>query len=422
MGVGGAGISAVARLASQLNYSVSGCDLEESRTTKELQKEGMSVKIGHDVSHLKGTDLLIHTAAVFYQSTTEKEYTQAAKRKIAQTWEEFMAKSLQKSKFVITVAGTHGKGTTTAMLSAVLERAGLDPTCEIGANLLDWDKKNYRLGSSKYFVCEADEFRDKFLIYNPDLAIVTSVELDHPEYFQNLDEVVQSFAKFVQNAKALIVNGKDKGCLKLLRVLKAQKYKGKIVKYRPLAKKQVKLKVPGEHMLSDAGAAWAAAKILKVKDNIIKSALESFSGCERRFELRGEVGGVRIYDDYAHHPTAVVHNIKAARQFYPKKKIWVVFQPHMYARLEKFFADYAKSLKLADKVVIADVFTRREFGISKPTGKDLALVIGGPKATYVGGDLSNVANFVQRNTKKGDVVLFMGAGDIYKASDILVSQ
>ena len=294
------------------------------------------------------------------------------------------------------------------MLSWILEQANFDPTCEIGAGLLAWDHNNYRVGKSKYFICEADEFQEKFLLYKPDMAIITSMEMDHPECFQNFDQVLAAFRKFAAKAKILIVNEE----------LKKFKLSPKAIYYKPV---KLKLLLPGSHIKSDAGAAGAAAKALGVKDNVIKKALLTFTGLERRFEYRGETDGVKLYDDYAHHPTAVTANIKATRELYPKKKIWVVFQPHMYNRLEKLFDDFAKSLKLADRVVVADVYTRRERGVNKPSGKDLALVIGGPKATYVGGDLTNVANFIARNTKKTDVVLVMGAGDIYKVSDQLIN-
>lgn len=404
MGIGGSGISAVARIAKAQGHEVSGCDLEESQITRALQKEGVKISLGHSVTHLKNANFLVHTPAVFYQSKSHPEFLKA---KNAITWEEFMAKYLQKDKFVIAVAGTHGKGTTTAMLARILEEANFDPTAEVGANLLDWDRKNFRVGKSKYFICEADEFREKFLLYKPDLAIITSIEMDHPEYFKSFDEVLNTFRKFASQAKTLVIN-ED---------LKKYKLAKKPVYYKPA---KLKLKLPGEHIKADAGAAWAAAKVLKVKDSITKKALENFSGLERRFEYRGETEGVKIYDDYAHHPTAVAFNIKAVRQLYPKKKIWAVFQPHMHGRLETLFADFVKSLKFGDRVVVTDVFTRREQGISKPSGKDLALAIGGPKATYVGGELINVANFVKRNTQKGDVVLVMGAGDVYQVSDQLL--
>ncbi len=411
MGIGGSGISAIAQIARDQGHSVSGCDLEESSLTYRLRKEGIPVAIGHSASHLKQVALLVHTPAVFYQSVTSPEYVQAAKKKIALTWEEFMARYLQKGKFVVAVAGTHGKGTTAAMLSWILEQAGLDPTCEIGANLLGWDRKNYRIGQSKFFICEADEFREKFLLYKPDIAIITSIEMDHPEYFENVAAVLSAFKKFAARAKIVIAH-------KSLRQFALGK---KVIYYQALSKKDAKLKLPGIHLQEDAAGAWAAAKALGVSDKDIKQALESFSGLERRFEFRGEVDGVKIYDDYAHHPTAVVANIKAARELYPKKKIWVVFQAHMHARLQTLFADFVKSLQLADRVVVTDVFTRRESGVTKPSGKELAIAIGSPRATYVGGDLTNVANFIARNTKKGDVVLVLGAGDVYKVSDYLLT-
>ena len=418
MGIGGSGASSVARIAKEFGFEVSGCDLEESSITYRLRKEGVPVTLGHDASHLKNIDLLVHTPAVFYQNLTHPEYTKAKDKKIALTWEEFMAKHLQKGKYNIAVAGTHGKGTTTAMICRVMETAGLDPTCEVGANLLDWGKANHRVGKSKYFVCEADEFRDKFLLYKPDLAVITSIEMDHPEYFKNFDHILESFVKFASKTKVLILNGEDEGCNKLLKRLKNLKLK--IIKYKKLTKGQAKLKFPGEHVRSDAAAAWAVAKALGIKDKEIKKGLEAFGGLERRFEFRGEVEGVRIYDDYAHHPTAVAVNIAAMRELFPRKKVWAVFQPHMHARLEKLFEEFKRALAKADKVVVTDVYTRRESGVTKPSGKDLALAIGGPKATYVGGELINVANFLARNISKNDVLLIMGAGDVYQVSDLLL--
>jgi UDP-N-acetylmuramate--alanine ligase len=417
MGIGGSGISAVARMAQANGFNVSGCDIESSSIAHRLQKEGIPVTTeGHDPSHLRGTDILAHTSAVFYQSEDHPELTKANNPMI---WEEFMAKYLQKGKFVIAVAGTHGKGTTTAMLARVLETAGLDPTVEVGANLLDWDRANYRIGKSKYFLCEADEYREKFLLYKPDLLVITSIEMDHPDYFADFGAVLEAFVKMAKQSKTVVINGEDPGCQKLIRVMKTVK-SIKIIKFKSLSKTQAKLKLPGDHVRSDAGGVWTAARELKIPEKAIKSGLESFSGLERRFEYRGEADGVIYYDDYAHHPTAVEVNIKAAREMYPKHKIWVVFQPHMYSRLQNLFDDFIKALSMANKVVVTDVYSKREPGVNKPSGKELALAIGAPKATYVGGDLLNVANFVSRNSTKGDVILNMGAGDVYKVSDILL--
>lgn len=421
MGIGGSGISAVARMAKELGYEVSGCDLEEGPTVTRLRREGIPVEIGHSLSHLKGVDLLVHTPAVFYQSQTNPEYTKAVKKGIALTWEGFMAKYLVNNKFVVAVAGTHGKGTTTAMLGWILEQTGKDPTVEVGANLLDWGKKNFRIGKGKEFVLEADEFREKFLLYHPNLLVITSVEMDHPEYFSDLAGVLKAFGKLVKQMKApkmLVINGEDEGCRELLR--KIREVRGlRVFKYKAFKKGEIKMKLPGEHIRADAAAAFTAAKVLGVEPGEIKRALQSFRGLERRFEFRGEKNKVRIYDDYAHHPTAVEMNIKAAREVYPKSNIWVVFQPHMYARLKVLFPGFTAVLGRADRVVVTDVYTRREQGIIEPSGKALANAAG-PSVTYVGGDLSNVAKFVERNIKSGDVVLVMGAGDVYRVSDYLL--
>ena len=423
MGIGGSGISGVARMAREFGYVVSGCDAEESGITHRLRKDGVPVEIGHDISHLKNVDILAYSPAVIYQNQTHPEYSQATKKGIAMIWEAFMARFLQKDKFVVAVAGTHGKGHTAAMISLILEQAGFDPTCEIGANLLNWDKKNYRIGKGQHFVCEADEFREKFLLYKPNLAVITSIEMDRPEYFKNFETVLTAFKKFVlqiKEPKTLVINGEDQGCLKLLKLLKSLKWRGKIITYKKLTKSQAKLRLPGDHLRADAAAARTAGIVLGIPAKTIKTALESFSGLERRFEYKGEVEGAKLYDDYAHHPTAVLANIKAARELFPKRRIVVVFQPHMYARLEKLFDEFVKVLKTADKVVVTDVYTKREQGITKPSGKDLALTITAPKATYVGGDLTNVANFIERNVQKTDVGILMGAGDIYKVSDLLL--
>lgn len=335
-----------------------------------------------------------------------------------------MARELQKDKFVIAIGGTHGKGHTCAMLGRILEVAGFDPTVEVGANLLDWNRQNFRVGNSKYFVCEADEYNDNFLVYRPNLLLITSVEMDHPDYFKDLDQITNSFVKLVKRMKApsiLVINGGDAGCLRLLKELKLLKWDGKIIKYLPISK-STKLKLPGQHIRDDAGGAGSAAKVLGVKDIDIKKGLESFSGLERRFEYKGDFEGVKIYDDYAHHPTAVRVNIEGAKELYPKKKIWIVLEPHMHSRLKKLYDEFVEVLKLADRAIITDVYTRRENDLNKPTGKDLASSINSPKVTYVGGGTDNVVNFVKRNATKNDVVIVMGAGESYKIAEELVNK
>lgn len=424
MGIGGSGISAVAQIAKAQGYEVSGCDLEAGRNTHYLEKAGVPVVIGHDKAHLKGVGILAHTPAVFYQSVGHPEYFEAVKRKMAMTWEEFMAKELQKGKFVVAIAGTHGKGHTSAMLGRILEVGNFDPTVEVGANLLDWNRQNFRVGQSRYFVCEADEYHDNFLVFKPNLLLITSIEMDHPDYFKNIEQIYKSFLRLIRQMKTpgiLVLNRDDSGCLELAKRIKGV-FKGRLVWYSTKTKASFKLQLPGRHIRADAQGAAVAAKELGVKDADINRGLESFSGLERRFEYKGEFEGVKIYDDYAHHPTAIRANIEGARELFAKKKIWVVLQPHMHTRLAALFDEFVSALREADRVVVTDVYSRRDNNLTKPTGKDLATAVGSPKATYVGGGLENVVNFVQRNAAKGDVVIVMGAGDSYLVSEGLIAK
>lgn len=421
MGIGGAGQSSIARIAKSFGYEVSGCDLEESKEILRLKADGITVSIGHSEDHVKDVDILAHTPAVFYQNANHPEYLSAKKADKAMIGEEFMAKYLLKDKFLIAISGTHGKGTTSSFVSLVMEQAGLDPTCEIGTLLIDWGKKNYRVGKSKYFVIEADEFREKFLMYHPNIAIVTSIEHDHPECFKDLDAVVDAFYRFalgMQEPKIMVVYKGQEGTKKLGDRLKG--WDGKLIWYEDVIKQSFKLKLPGKHMKEDASAALTLAKVLDIPFKKAKEAVQSFSGNDRRFEFRGEYNGAKIYDDYAHHPTAVARNLEGARELYPNRRLIAVFQPHMFSRMQSMLDEFAKALGMADIVVLTDVFSRREQGISKPDSNDLAGRIGS-KAVNAG-NLDSLLNHLKQTLSENDVVLVMGAGDVYKVSDQLVNS
>lgn len=417
MGIGGVRASCVARIAKAYGFTVSGCDLAEGEITKQLRREGIEVFIGHDPGHLRRADYLVHTPAVF----SHRESHRAVKEGKAFTQGQFSGRFLAKGKFVVAVAGTHGRATTAAILGYILERGGLDPTCEISAPLLNWDSKNYRVGGGKFFVCDVDESANIFLAYKPGLIVITSV--DHPDFIANSDEVYGSFVRFVlqqKEPKLLVVNRQDSGCRVVVKRLKKEGFRGKVFWYDKLSS-SVRLKVAGEHVRGNAAAAWLAAVRLGVDEKEIEKAVEEFVGVKRRFEFRGGTkDGVLVYDDWAAHPKAVRATIKTAKKVFPKTKIWVVFQPHMYSQLRAFFGDFVRELKFADRVIVTDVYSEREDGQTVPSGKDLSLAIGSPRATYVGGGLENVANFVDRNASKGNVVLVLGVGDVNKVSDLLV--
>lgn len=400
MGVAGSGISAVAAIAAYAGFKISGCDLNLDSEYLSGLKSGLQFQCweGHDPGHLQDVDLLIITPAVTSLDPKNKELLEAKKKKIPiLTWQEFMGWYLQQDKFVIAVAGTHGKSTTTAMIGLILEKAGLDPTVEVGAIVPEWGR-NFRLGGDRYFVCEADEFNDNFLNYHPDIVVITNVEMDHPEYFANLAAVKKSFAKFVGNLKPggfLVDQGK----------LPAD----------------TKLRVPGGFNRQNAALAWKVAARLGVDDKIICQTLEEFTGLGRRFEFKGEALGARIYDDYAHHPTAIKVTLEAARQKFPHQKIWLVFQPHMFSRTKYLFDDFVKVLQEApvDKIIILDIFPAREKDRGLVSSRELVSAVGKKDVQYPG-RLEEAVRYLTQNIKKGDIVINMGAGDIYRLSPILL--
>lgn len=422
MGIGGSGMSAVASIALAYGFKVSGCDLEGSTIyTKHLEKRGVKIFKDHNVSHLKNVDILAVTPAVFDLSPDHPELVKAQKTKTVLTWQEFMGKFLQKDKFVLCVTGTHGKTTTTAMLGLVLEEAGFDPTVEVGAIIPKWGT-NFRIGKSDYFVCEADEFNDNFLNYHPNLIILTNIEMDHPEYFQDYDDVVESFVNFIQGSKKegiLVACEDDKGVRKLLKT-ELKDWSGRVIKYSLSAweKEKIPLKLMGVHNQRNVLGVMAACQALGIKKEAVGKALENFTGVGRRMELIAEVKGVKVFDDYAHHPTQVAVTLQGAREAFPKARIWAVFQPHMYSRTKTLLNEFRNAFASADQVVVVDIYASREVkDKNRQTihSKDVAEIIKNPDKKYIG-DLKKAAEFLMRRVEKGDVVICMGAGDIYKVS------
>lgn len=420
IGIGESGMGAVAQLAKVRAMVVSGCDKMDSVNIYRLKKDGIDVHIGYDTEHLSNQETLIYSSSILTGKDVIAEVELAKKKDSALLLEEFIAKVLMNDMSVIAVAGTHGKETTTGMIGYVLEQMGLDPTCILGSNLLNWGKRSYRLGAGQYFVCDADHYQNKFHHYKPSILIITNIEFDHPDFFPSFDDMLNSYKTLIEkmeNSSALILNKEDKGCVMLAKLING-KFKGKILWYGNLSKAQFdyKLPHPGEHVKLHALACETVASLLKLDKQKVKNALDNFAGLERRFEFKGDLEGIKIYDDYAHHPTAVAANIVAAREQFPSKKIWIVFQPNTYSRLKAFFNDFVRALDLADRVLITDVFSVREYDLNKPTGKELAQAIG-EKATYVGGELINVVKFIHRNASKNILVIVMGAGDSHLVAE-----
>lgn len=322
MGVSGSGMSGVASLASKMGYEVTGCDLKIG---------------GHDKKHLKNIDLLVVSPAVLYQSKTEPELLYAKKKKIVMTWQEFVGKFLMKNKFVIAIAGTHGKSTITAMVGKMMIDNGFDPTVLVGAKIPDWNE-NSRYGKSKYFVIEADEFNDNFLNYKPDVIILNNIEFDHPDYFKNEKQFKESFNKFINNLKGnkILITQKDS------------------------LHKKFNLQIFGEHNQKNANMVFVLGKNLGISENKIIKSLENFKGIGRRMELIGKIKNIKVFDDYAHHPTAIKTTLEGLQEKYKNEKILAIVEPHGYKRTKALLSLYKNVFNAVDSVIIGPIFKARD--------------------------------------------------------------
>lgn len=459
MGIGGSGAAPTAMIAREMGFKVSGCDTQRSSYyTDSLISEGINIKNGHNSNHLENIDILAVSPSIFDIDPLNSEISEGKKKKILMTWQQFSGEFLQKDKFVISVAGTHGKSTTTVLTGLVLEGAGLNPIVEAGAIYKPWGS-GYRVSQSGYFVCEADEFNNNFLNYFSSLAIINNVEMDHPEYFDNFTEVKQAFKKFIRNLKdpkILIVNEESGGLMTILQQMKTwinkkhvrvigyylnqrfnypfhKEYNGKINNLgnegssftvdSGLWSDSFKLGITGAYNISNSLGVLGAALELGISVDIIKSVFENFQGIGRRLELIGEYDGVKIYDDYAHHPTAVSSVLDTLRTIYKANRIWAIFEPHQISRLRIFINEFVVALDKADQVIITKTFIGREIhkNIKPVSIKEIVRKLGKNKSRYIE-DFDSVSEYVDKNKKLGDIIVIFGAGNSYKLTRDIVSS
>ncbi len=430
IGIGGIGVSALARMMLERGKSVSGSDSSNSRITEELEKLGAMIFIGHNADNLpENTDLVIYTIAI---SPDNPEFVLAKKKEITTvSYPEFLG-IISKDYFTIAVSGTHGKTTTTAMVSDVLRRAGVNPTVIVGS-LFKGGGSNFIAGGGPttvlgmeykdgVLIVEACEYRRSFLNIHPHIAIITNIDNDHLDYYKNMDDIISAFHEFATKVPKdgfVIANMKDVNVVKALRGIKA-----KVTDYFQLEgfTSKLKLKVPGEHNRDNAQAVLALADILGLEKDKASTALIDFSGTWRRFELKGETkAGVLVYDDYAHHPTEIRATLAGAREKFPDKKIIVVFQPHLYSRTRLLLNDFAQAFNDADSVILAPIYAAREPFDESIKSEMLAEKINlrGKKALSMS-DFKEIEEYLDKNLKSGDLLITMGAGDIHKVGEALV--
>lgn len=418
LGIGGSGASAVAAIAQNEGFEISGCDKDPyNEFTKVFDQKKLFS--GHSPEHLEGVDILAVTPAIYSLDSNNDELQEASQRGIPiLTWQEFMGKHLEKGKFVIAVCGTHGKTTTTSMLGQLLEDAGLDPTVEVGAIVSKWGS-NYRLGHGKYFITEADEFNDNFLVTHPDIAICTAVEMDHPEYFPDFESYKASFKKFLgQTKEKIIANLSNPGVSEVLAF--HPKGGSTIIDYskQPI---NFPLQILGHHNILNASAVYQVGLVLKIDPEIIKKSLMNFTGVGRRFEKVGEVNNAEIYSDFAHHPTEIRVTLAGVKEKFPDKKIILVFQPHMFSRTKVLFDDFVEVLKNspAEKIYILDIFPSREVDTGLVNTAQLVDAIAQENVQYIN-SYDKLLNLLPKEIKADNIVIFMGAGDNHKLAKELV--
>jgi UDP-N-acetylmuramate--alanine ligase len=424
MGAGGAGVSALARVFLARGDEVSGCDSKASETTDELEAAGVRIMLGHDPEHVLFQDLLVYSGAI--KSSPELDAARAMGLKVLSR-AEMLAELINQSDS-IAVAGTAGKTTLTHMLGHILVIAGYDPTVLVG------DGASARAGRSQWLVAETDESDGTLTLHHPKRAIVTNIELDHPDQFRDVSAVRDLFQWFVLN---LPDDGLALLCAddELARELKPKArritygfrhdatYRCEPIRPFPIHHGghelgRINLRQPGRHNIQNATAAAAMALEIGISFADVAAALESFPGAHRRMELLGVFQGATVYDDYAHHPTKVRATIEAARELRHRRLI-VVFQPHRYSRLAALMHDFSRAFQGADKVLVLDVYSAGEQNTSGVQAADLAHQL--PNGTYAG-DFKTAREMLEGLVGPGDLLLLMGAGDINKLGDELAHR
>lgn len=447
IGIGGIGLSGLADILLSNGTKVSGSDMKEGDTTDRLIEKGANIYLGHRAKNIDSADLIVYSAAV---SPDNPELKAAEEKEIpAISRAELLGYMMKTKKYSVAIAGAHGKTTTTSMISLILNKSEKDPTILVGGNLKEIGG-NVRVGHSDYFVTEACEYRDSFLELSPKYAVILNIDSDHLDYFKGIEHIVQSFESFanlVPEDGTVIAYDANPFVSSIIKDLDKRvitfgfhdncDYRASDIEFNhegnpefTLSYKQdelcrIQLAVPGEHNLANALAAAACCHDMDIPLDDIKSTLEKFTGTQRRFDLLGVTsGGVKIVDDYAHHPTEITVTLEAAKMI-PHKKLWCLFQPHTYTRTLALHDDFAEALMLADNIIMAEIFAAREKNIHQISSKSILEDIKTKdpfKNAYYYETFDEIVDFVFANAEKGDLVITMGAGDINKVGTMILDK
>jgi len=450
VGIGGIGMSAMAFIMKDMGFKVSGSDVNESSITKKLEENGIKVFINHKKENIKlGIDVVIISSAI---PKNNPEIERALQLGIPIVKRSYVLGQIMKRKCGIAIAGTHGKTTTTTMISLILKDAGLDPTAMIGGEVKNIGG-NFLSGKGKYFIAEACEYDRSFLDLYPEIAVITNIEADHLDCYKDISDIKNSFKKFVNHIPEnglLVISADDNNCLDIVKSAKC-----KVVGFGFGSKNRMQgedldqyweveevhqdegetvfslsngsdlgsfcLHIPGKHNIANACAAIIVANHLGINTGIVRKFLSNFSGTNRRFQIKGEKNGIVVIDDYSHHPTEIKYALEGAKKFFKTKKILAIFEPHQYSRTYLLKKEFGHSFGNADLVVIPGIYESRDTEADKKkiSPEDLIEEIksNGVQAFYVSG-YDEVVEYMNKNLGKDDwIVLTIGAGSVYKVGE-----
>jgi len=451
IGAGGIGLSAVAKFLAAQGKTVTGSDLAETAITVELAAHGVAVNYDQLGGVPEGTDMVIYTEAAPFENP---ERADARAKNIPEMSYAEALGAISRDKRTIAVSGANGKSTTTAMIGLILEAAGFDPTVVVGSKVPGFPLGNLRIGESDWLVVEADDYHAHLLQLRPSIIVLTNIEEEHLDYFSDLEHIVRTFQSFIDSLPedgTLIVNADDEVSFDDLKhpantftygieetadlmAVGIATAAGEQSFVLSTPNGEIKdagrfaLKIPGKFNVSNALAAIACARSLGISDETIKATLAGFSGIWRRFERLGEWGGAEVISDYGHHPTAIRVTLEAAREFYPGRRIVLVFQPHQRHRTKALMNDFAAAFDGADLLILSDIYDvagREDDVTSNVTSSMLAELIGArPESPrpLLGGDLRRTEEMLRANAKPGDIIIVMGAGTIDKLARNLISS
>ncbi len=441
VGIGGIGMSGIAELLAKQGIAISGSDLTKSPITDHLEGCGCKIWQGHDTSHVEGANAVVYSSAV---DTDNPELLEAREKGIPVIRRAEMLGELMRLKTGVAIAGTHGKTTTTSMVGHILTESGLDPTVIVGGVLRGLGT-NARLGESDLLIAEADEYDRSFLNLTPTIALITNLEAEHLDTYGSFENLRDAFLNFANSAPfygTAVINSDDPNLVDILPEISRPvvtygfnphaDFHGEDIKlgeissctlfYKDEKLGEISIPIAGRHNLSNAIGSVAIAREFDLSFEQIQAALKTFEGVKRRFEFRGEVDDIVVYDDYAHHPTEVEMTLKAARLL-SNRRLIAVFQPHLYSRTQTFYSEFAKALMNSDMLIITGIFPSREEPIEGVTSELIVDRIKeyGHKDVYHIPERKMVADHLAQVVKSSDMVLCLGAGDINKTSDELLT-